>query len=340
MNLLFEIGHPAHVHFFSRTIRRLQREGHDVSVVTRNKDITNSLLDGMGIPYECLSAPARGKVRMLRELAGRWAKTLGLIRRKKIDRAISISGITTSLPARVAGIGNVVFTDTEDAKISNKIAFPFADVICTPQFFLGDLGKKHHRYPGLHELAYLQHFDLEKAKETRRALGLPDRYVILRAVRNDALHDADIRGLSETDMRQLIDVFSHVGQVFLTCEGGAPASLKGYELKTPIEHIHAVLAGAEWFVGESPTMAVESSLLGTPAFLISQRASRLGNMINLEKEYHLLRNFSSWNEFRAFLKDHPDLGETKSAWGERARQYRQSQPDMDEYIRQVSLGNL
>ena len=89
MNILVEIAHPAHVHFFSRAIQRLGKMGHNVSVITRNKDITNRLLDTLHIPYECFSKPAKGKWALMRELTLRWTKTIRLIRKQKIDRAVS-----------------------------------------------------------------------------------------------------------------------------------------------------------------------------------------------------------------------------------------------------------
>jgi len=87
---------------------------------------------------------------------------------------VSISGISTSLPARLTGTPNITFTDTEDAVLSNRIAFPFTDKIYTPVFFLKNLGAKHRRYAGLHELAYLQRFDFHAAQETRRRIALPN----------------------------------------------------------------------------------------------------------------------------------------------------------------------
>jgi len=90
----------------------------------------------MGIPYVCLSIPGTGAPALFSELLKRWKEIHRIIRAEKIDVAVSISGISTSAPARLRGIRNVVFTDTEDAKISNLVAFPFADRIYTPRFFL------------------------------------------------------------------------------------------------------------------------------------------------------------------------------------------------------------
>ena len=332
MRILLELGHPAHVHFFAESIRRFRASGHELTIVTRDKEITNALLDRMGMPLECLSSPRAGKAALFQELAFRWYRVASIIRKRKIDVAASISGISTSFPARVCGIRNVTFTDTEDAKISNLIAFPFSDVILTPEFFLGNLGRKHHRYRGLHELAYLQRYDFERGREVRRKLGLPERYSIIRKVALDALHDTDVQGFTLPQLMSLVERLKAIGQVFITSQNPLPESLSAYRLSTPIEDIHAVLEGAQLFIGESPTMAVESSLLGTPAFLISNRVSRLGNMVGLESQHELLRNYESWEAMDQAIPALGDLPALKPAWATRAKEFRESCVDMASLI--------
>jgi predicted glycosyltransferase len=309
-----------------------------VVVVTRNKEITNALLERMGIPFVCLSAPAAGAVGLATELARRWWQVARIIKRERIDVAVSISGISTSLPARLRGIRNVTFTDTEDATLSNRLAFPFTDVIYTPRFFMGDLGKKHVRYDGLHELAYLQGFDFAAARRTRVELGLPERYSIVRLVAYDALHDRDVQGLRGPEVEKLIEHLKPAGEVFVTSQAELPEELRAYRLQTPIEKVHAVLEGASIFVGESPTMAVESGLLGTPAFLVSGRVHRLGNMVGLERDHALLRNLASWSELSAALPAEGSLPALKAEWQARAERYRKSATDMVEFVTQAILG--
>src|SRR5690606_1087382 len=146
MRVLIEIGHPAHVHFFVRTIRRLEDAGHETVVVTRNKEMVNELLERYGIPFRCLSSPAKGRFGLAAELLVRWAKITWLLCTEPVDLVVSISGISTSPPAWLMGKPNLTFTDTEDARLSNAIAFPFSDRVLTPDFFLEDLGDKHVRY--------------------------------------------------------------------------------------------------------------------------------------------------------------------------------------------------
>lgn len=338
MNILVEIAHPAHVHFFRFAIGQLERQGHTVHVVTRNKEITNALLDCYHQPYTCLSVPAKSKPGLLFELLARWIKVIAFIKKNKIDVAVSISGISTSLPAWLCRIPNATFTDTEDAHLSNKIAFPFTDVIWTPDFFLQDLGEKHRRYKGLHELAYLSRYDDVAGSEVRHKLNLPEKYCIVRLVAHDAVHDWSIQGVRDEQLNLLIRELGKLGQVYITSQNPLPDKLKPFALKIPIDQVHAVLAGASVFVGESPTMAVEAGILGTPSFLISQRVQGLGNMVRLEKEWHILRNFSSWDDYFAFMKETPFDDAVRTTWQTNAKKFTHAMDDVNEIIIGTILG--
>ncbi|MFQ6055648.1 MAG: hypothetical protein ACE5J3_06675 [Methanosarcinales archaeon] len=39
MKVLFDVGHPAHVHFFKHTIWNLQKDGHKVKITVRERSL-------------------------------------------------------------------------------------------------------------------------------------------------------------------------------------------------------------------------------------------------------------------------------------------------------------
>ena len=49
MRILFDLGHPAHVHYFKNLIKLLKKNGNQVLIVAREKDVTHSLLKYYGI---------------------------------------------------------------------------------------------------------------------------------------------------------------------------------------------------------------------------------------------------------------------------------------------------
>jgi predicted glycosyltransferase len=51
VKVLFDIVHPADVHFFRNSIYTLLRRGDEVVVTSRKKDITVELLNALGIKH-------------------------------------------------------------------------------------------------------------------------------------------------------------------------------------------------------------------------------------------------------------------------------------------------
>lgn len=334
VNILIEIGHPAHVHCFKDVIEALIASGNHVVLVTRNKEITNRLLDILGLPYQCLTSPARSKAGMCLELIYRWWKIWRIIGYEHIDASVSISGISTALPSWLRGIPNLILTDTEDATLSNKLAFPFANHILTPDFFLHDLGHRHIRYKGLHELAYLNNRDLTDRQARLTSLGLNRPYSIIRLIAYDAAHDWYLSHSSEAEICKMVKLLEQHGDVFITSQKTIPDSIKHLELRFPIECIHDVLAGARFFVGESPTMAVEAGLLGTPSVLISSRSPYLGNMIHLES-MGLLANVQGWDQACILLQTWARKSGFREEWAIRACKFREEATDLTSLVTDV-----
>ena len=40
MRVLFDMGHPAHVHLFKNIIKKLTADGHEVKITARDKEVT------------------------------------------------------------------------------------------------------------------------------------------------------------------------------------------------------------------------------------------------------------------------------------------------------------
>jgi uncharacterized protein len=305
LGILVEIGHPAHVHFFRYPINIWQKAGHNVVVVTRDKEITHQLLNELGIAYIPLSRQRTGLVPMMFELLYRWMRIFLLIKSRKIDISISISGISTAFPSWLAGIPAITCTDTEDAVLSNRIAFPFSDVILTPSSYL-DAGKykRLKTYPSYHEMAYLHPKRFKPDVSILRDFGLTprDRYVFVRLVKWKALHDVNEQGISEQNLDRIIRLVQNRGmRVFLSSERGLDSRFDRFLVKTKLSRIFDLMAFSSGYIGESPTMSVETAILGRPSVLINSRVRRLGNMVEMQEKYGL-HNFLSYEEAEPFLR--------------------------------------
>ena len=146
MNILIDIGHPAHVHFFKHSVKEWRNLGHQVFIVARKKDVTIELLDEYGFDYKFMSTAKKGLVALAKELLEHDYKLLIFAKEKNIDIMLNIGGTFIVHPGKLLGIPTIVFSDTEHAKISNVITYPFASHICTPDCYFDDLGKKQIKY--------------------------------------------------------------------------------------------------------------------------------------------------------------------------------------------------
>jgi len=232
------------------------------------------------------------------ELLVRWLKMIKIIFRFKPDIAMSVTGISTALPSFLFKIPNIVFTDTETAELSNRISFPFADRIITPEWFTRDFGKKHHHYSGFHEWSYLHPDEFTPDPKILRKEGInPDQpYCVVRFVRWDALHDQGETGLTSIEAKQLVQQLAVRMQVCLSSEIEPPAELKKYIIRIRADRMHHLIAFSRLVVGESPSMCAEASLLGVPSVLISSWAGKCGNMQVLQNRFRLMQVFSNGSQ--------------------------------------------
>ena len=91
MKLLFDIGHPAHVHLLKNFIFYLKENHHDIYVASRDKDVTNSLLRHYGIKYDCLSKQSKTTLGLLSELTLRNYRIFRKNREMRFDAAFGTS---------------------------------------------------------------------------------------------------------------------------------------------------------------------------------------------------------------------------------------------------------
>ena len=182
----------------------------------------------------------------------------------------------------------VVWDDTEHAKLSHLITFPFAKVICSPSCYKKTYGKKHRKYAGYHELAYLHPNRFKPDLEIVKRLGInPDqKYCILRFVSWAAHHDIGQHGFSAVEKIRFVKKLSEYAKVYITSEAPLPAELDQFGLKIAPHLIHHVLAFARLCVSEGATIASECACLGTPAVYINTLKA---GTIDEQEQYGLLR---------------------------------------------------
>lgn len=290
IRVLFDVNHPADAHFFKNVIRRLQRDGHQVLVASRRKDVTASVLDAAGIDHVRVSTLRRGLAGMAVELLVRQARLLKLAARFQADVLVARGGVTIGLVGALLRIPRVVFDDTEHAKLERALSLPLATCICTGTGYLGDHGARQVRFRAFPVMAYLDPRYYRPDPEPLRRAGLDpdDPYIVMRTVAWRAVHDVGLRGPSPEALREAVQRLSAYGRVVISSEVPLPQALTPYRNPVPIQHMHDLLAFAALYIGDGGTMAEEAALLGTPAIFCSPL--RTGFLLALERQYELVYN--------------------------------------------------
>jgi predicted glycosyltransferase len=297
MRLLFDILHPAHVHFFRHAIGELGARGHQVAITLREKDIARELLDQYGLDYRILSRKRRGAGLAL-EFAERGLRLWRVIEDFRPHFLAGIMGPSIASVGRARRLLGkdrariAVFYDTEIATLTNSFSYPLADYVCTPDCYQGRVRGNHIRYAGYHELAYLHPNRFTADPEVVRARGIDPSlpYFVVRFVSYEASHDLTTRGLPLERKVALVKALSRHGRVLVTSELALPPDLEPYRAPVPVQDIHHVLAFARLLVGESATMASECAVLGVPAIYASPLGR--GYTDDEERRYGLVHNFT------------------------------------------------
>lgn len=271
MNVLIDIGHPAHVHFFRHAIRELAARGHDVRLAARELPVALSLLRAYDLPCRVVGAKRRGALGLALELACHSAGLLAMTRHWRPDVATAIGGTLLVAAARLRGCRVVVWDDTDTAVMENRITHPLAHRIMTPDVYPVDIGPKQTRYHGLHELAYLhpRRFTPNPATLARYSLSPSTPYAVVRLGSFEAGHDIAVKRHPPEALGRLIEALAGRGRVLLVPEGAVPAALAGYVKQPRPEDFHDLLAFADFCLTEGATTASEACVLGTPTLYVN-----------------------------------------------------------------------
>ncbi|MGH9231670.1 MAG: DUF354 domain-containing protein [Acidimicrobiales bacterium] len=320
MRILIDILHPAHVHFFRNFHDEMADRGHELCVTARAKDRSLDLLDRFGLPYHRLSDQRSGGVGMTVEMVHRTGRLVGLMRRFRPDVMTGIMGPSIALAGALRRVPAVVFYDTEFATQTNRIVYPLAHSVCTPDCYQGKVPGSHHRYAGYHELAYLHPNRFRPDPTKLAAFGVsPDEpYSIVRFVSWQAVHDRRERGLTAAQKRDLVEHLQGHGRVLVSSEAPLPPDLAPLETTGPVHDIHHLTAHAQVVVGESATMSSEAAVLGVPAVFIA--TSGRGYTDDQEKRYGLVRHFTEDDYDRALATIEELFANSPREFGRAARQ--------------------
>jgi len=315
MKFIFDINHPAHVHFFRHPLRILQQRGHAIIVTSRAKEMAVPLLDELGIEHVILSTQKAGGLLALGlELVQRDAALYRVARRCRPDAMAAIGGTFIAHVGFLTRTPSLVFYDTENAKLQNAITYPFASRVIVPRCYQAWVPANHLRYAGYHELSYLHPTRFVASREiaVHNGLDLQRDNFLIRTVSWQANHDVGETGWTEKLLTQLVAFLSVRGKVHISSEAPLPRSLAAHAYRGKVSEAHHVMAWCRLFIGESATMASESAVLGVPAIYAAKTGR--GYTDEEESRYGLVTNIRKleWDGLRTAIERM--LGEPHEHW--------------------------
>ncbi len=302
MRILIDIIHPADVHFFKYAIKEWQDRGHKVLITARDKDIALQLLKAYGFEFICISSQAKGLWSMAHELVARDRRLLRIAQIFEPNVLTGFTGISIAHIGKLLRKPSIVFYDTEFAKLSNALTYPLATLVCTPDCYKGEIGKKHIRFNGYKELAYLHphRFIPDQRVIQEAGIDATAKFFIVRFVSWEAAHDRMEKGLSYANKIKFVEELAKHGRVFISSEGSLPKELSSYQSPVSIDKIHHLMGMAILYVGESATMASECAMLGVPSIFIATTGR--GYLNEQQRKYGLVFNYSDNQQDQAFEK--------------------------------------
>jgi hypothetical protein len=294
MKILIDIGHPAHVHVFKNAIYSLQKKGHEITIVTKDKEVTIDLLKKFGFDFINLGKPGKGLFGKAHSLLYFDYRLYQIANKVKPDLLLGMGSPYLGHVSKLIGKPYISFWDTENARLLIWLTYSFTDTICTPSCFLNNLGKKQVKYLGYKELAYLHPHQFTPDPSVLDELGLRDgeRFIIVRFISWAASHDVGLKGIRNP--LHLVKELEKYGRVFISSEKIIDEKLEGNRLHLAPEKFHSLLAFSHLYIGEGGTIAAEAAVIGTPAIHIESDSQGIatgyssGNFRELNDKYGLM----------------------------------------------------
>jgi len=321
--MLVEINHPAQVHKLKNLIFKL-REHNNVIVMSRDKECTVQLLNDYGIKHHVVSKQRKAKLFLAWELFLRSFFALVYIIKYRPKYMFGFSAINLCLLGKLFGIKTILLADTEDAGWISRLTFPFAWKIVIPETFKRSFPGRELRFKGTHELSYLIDFKPDQSVYSLLKIYPADKFVVLRFVSWQAVHDVSEKGLVTEQKKRLIELLEKNGfKVFISAEGELFDDFARYKIAIPPSKIHHAMYYAELFIGDSQSMATEAALLGTPSIRYSSLVGKMHGLgqYNELQEKKLVYSVNNSEEFSKIVQMVVSLKNRKKIWQKRKDDY-------------------
>ena len=331
MNILFDIGHPAHFHLFKNLIDELKKFKHSVLITARYKDVLIDLLEKAGLEYHLLSKPGKGYLGLAKELLVRDLKMYLICRHFKPDLLIG-SSVNIAHVGTLIGVPSLVFSEDDDPTLplfaypTYPFAYRIVNPICTEYHHWK---AKRVLYRSYHELAYLHPDNFTPDRSILDKYNLKEKdYIVARFSAFQAHHDVGETGLPSDTWAKIESLVHDYGyQIVKSVENERSHMIDPWDM-------HHVLFFAKMLVSDSQTMTAEAAVLGVPGIRINSLVGKVKYLEELEKDYGLAINLLPDQEdvilstVESLLRDTA----TDKTWEQRRKRMLSEKQDLNQWM--------
>jgi len=314
MKIVIDINHPAHVHKFRNLIDLMIKKGHEILITASDKDITYDLLDLYNLDYIKIGSYGKSLTNKIINVPYMDFKMYNAVKKFKPDVYLGVGSIRAAQVSRILNKISISLDDTELATEGRLLYKPFTNIIITPKWYNKDLGQKQIRINAFFELSYLHptYFKPNPSILDELNIDKNDIYFILRFVSFNAFHDIGQHGIK--NKYDLINKMEKIGKIFISSEYKLNEKLEKYRVKISPIKIFDLMYFSKMYIGESGSMATESSILGVPSIYISSLGKLLANFTELENKYSLLYSYVNYNKSYEKIFEIIEDTDSKKKW--------------------------
>ncbi|MCI0497793.1 MAG: DUF354 domain-containing protein [Thermoplasmata archaeon] len=294
MRVLFDIAHPANVHFFKHVMWELRRMGHETAITIREREgMIRPLLDAYGFEYMEMLPNQRGLLRKASGVPINDIMALRCIHEFEPDLIIGRAAPYIAHARALTRTPYVIYEDTEVATMNLMLSLPFTTRIIVHTGYQLRFGRllerKVDRIPAYKELACLHPnwFTPDPNIRAEMGLGRDEKIVLVRLSARDSSHDFGVSGLphAKRALMPIVKRLEEHARVLITSELEMPEGMEEYAMDIEPHRIHDLMAELSLYVGEGSTMAAEAACLGVPWIFVSNQTR--GQLEEMERDYGL-----------------------------------------------------
>ena len=294
MRYLFFFVHPSKYHLFRVTINTLISKGHEVDVLITSKDVLEDLVIQEKWKYENIFKEGRklnnvpAKISALINTFRTLIRLNKFISNKKYDLFVTDDLLT--ILGKIKGIPTILFQDDDISVVpESRLLLSTATSILSPNCVdFGRYNKKKIGFSGFKASAYLHPNVFKADKKVLDKYGLKDgKFFIIRVVSLTSTHDTGKKGLTNIDIKKIIEILEPFGKVIITSERELSDDLEKFRAIVKPNDLIELLAFAKLFISDSQTMSGEVGYLGTPFIRYNDFIGKISYLNEIENKYGL-----------------------------------------------------